>query len=132
MLRRLSWLVMAAVVVVALVVGTQTSGEHQTVEARVRSIAATVKCPQCRSQSAADSDTFAAEAIRDEIEQRLELGESADEIRGYFASRYGNDILLNPPSSGIAGLVWVLPVAGLVAALAGITVAFRRWRRWAT
>ena len=28
----------------------------------------------------------------------------------------------------VGGLVWVLPVAGLVAALAGLVVAFRRWR----
>jgi hypothetical protein len=32
------------------------------------------------------------------------------------------------PSSGVAGLVWVLPVAGLVLAIAILVVAFRRWR----
>ena len=57
-------------------------------------------------------------------------GQSDGEIRAYFAEKLGEDLILRPPSSGIAGLVWVLPVAGLVAAGAAIAFAFVRWRRW--
>ena len=38
-------------------------------------------------------------------------------------------MLLVPRAEGIGAAVWVLPVAVLVAAVAGLVLAFRRWRR---
>jgi cytochrome c-type biogenesis protein CcmH/NrfF len=35
---------------------------------------------------------------------------------------------LIPRSTGLDALVWALPVAVAVAAIAGLTMAFRRWR----
>jgi len=95
-------------------------------------ISETIKCPTCRSQSTADSDAPASQEIRAEILRRIDDGQSDEEIRAYFASRFGEQILLTPRSSGAAGLVWILPVVGLVAAAAGLTLAFLRWRRWET
>jgi cytochrome c-type biogenesis protein CcmH/NrfF len=37
--------------------------------------------------------------------------------------------LLVPRATGLDALVWALPVAVLVAALAALTAAFVRWRR---
>jgi cytochrome c-type biogenesis protein CcmH/NrfF len=48
----------------------------------------------------------------------------------FYAGKFGEDILLRPKSSGIGGLVWVLPVVGLVAAAGFLGFAFWRWRRW--
>jgi cytochrome c-type biogenesis protein CcmH/NrfF len=127
-----SWGLMGVVLVAALAIGTFDERATASPEDRMWEIAETVKCPTCRSQSAADSDAPASQAIRAEILRRLESGESADEIRSYFASRYGEQILLTPRSSGAAGLVWILPVVGLVATAAGLTWAFLRWRRWET
>ena len=95
----------------------------------MRSIASEMKCPVCRSQSVADSDVAAARSIRTEISRRIDLGEGDDEIRDAIASTYGDDLQLTPSRNGFAGLVWILPVVGLVLALAGLTAAFARWRR---
>ena len=119
-------LVIAAV---ALVFGALDDGPARATEDTVQDIAATIRCPQCRSQSAADSDASTAQAVRAEIAERVEAGESADEIRAYFASRYGDQILLTPPSDGVGSLVWVLPVAATVVAAGGLGLAFVRWRR---
>lgn len=127
--RRLSWLLAGVVGVAALAVGTLGDGPARATEDRVNDIAATIRCPQCRSQSAGDSDAATARAVRAEIAERVEAGDSADEIRAYFASRYGAQILLTPPADGIGSLVWVLPVAALVAGAAGLAFAFARWRR---
>lgn len=128
MTRRLSWVALGIVVIAALVVGTRPEGA-KTDEERAQDIAESIACPACNGQSVASSDAIASQNIRTEIERRVADGERDDEIRSAFAARFGDDILLNPPRSGAAGLVWVIPVVGVVAAGAGLTVAFRRWRR---
>ena len=127
--RRWSWLVIAALVLVSLVRAGISDGSPRTDEERVRGIAATIKCPTCRSQSVAGSDSAAARAIRSEIARRVDDGESADEIREAIAGTYGDDVLLTPGRTGLEGTVWVLPVIALVLGLAGISAAFARWRR---
>jgi cytochrome c-type biogenesis protein CcmH len=125
---RIPWLVMALVLAGALVIGAQQRSGPPTESQRVRHIASEVRCPTCRNQSAAESDAAAAKAVRDEIRRRVRTGESDGEIVAFLVSRYGRDILLKPESSGVAGLVWALPVAAVVVALAAMAAAFRRWR----
>ena len=127
--RWLPWAVMGAVLAVALGFGL-TRNAPRTEAERVRAFSETVRCPQCRSQSVADSDSPLASTIREDISRRFAEGQSEDEVRAYLRGRYGEDVLLNPSGSGIGSLVWVLPVAALVLAFAGVAFAFRRWRRW--
>ena len=75
---RWGWLLVAALVAVSLVRAGVSDGSPRTAEERSRSIASTIKCPTCRSQSVAGSDSAAARAIRGEIARRVDAGESAD------------------------------------------------------
>jgi cytochrome c-type biogenesis protein CcmH len=127
--RLVSWVAIAIIAVGSLAYGTIDGRPSDDTADRVHAIASTIRCPQCRSQSAADSDASTAKAVRTEIAERVEAGQSASEIRAYFASRYGDEILLTPPASGLGSLVWVLPVAAFVSAAGGLALAFRRWRR---
>ena len=126
--RWLPWFALAAVLIVALVFGTTRQHHAHDLESRVRGIAAQVKCPTCEGLSAAESDAAASTAIRDEIRKRLQQGENERQIKAFLVSRYGKDILLKPPASGLSSLVWFLPVAAFICALGGLAVAFRRWR----
>lgn len=128
--RRVGWLVMAAVAVVALSIGAFAGGGGPRTSAeRVDAIAKTIKCPSCRSESVFESRAASAENLRAEIARHVAEGKlSDDQIRRVVVAPFGNDLLLTPPSSGVAGLVWVLPVAAFVCAVAGLVVAFRRWR----
>lgn len=126
--RRWPWVVLVALLVAGLVVAAIGESGPSTSAERARSIAETIKCPTCQGQSVADSNATAARSIRTEIARRIEEGQTDDEIRGYIASLYGDEALLTPPSSGVAGLVWFLPVALFVAAVAGLFAAFRSWR----
>ena len=128
MRRWLPWLALAVVVVVALAVGATGSEGGDSDAARAGRLAKQVRCPTCRGLSAAESDAKAAQAVRTEIRNRVEAGESDEQIRAYLASRYGDDILLRPEGSGLASLVWALPVAALVCGAAGLAFAFRRWK----
>lgn len=127
-MKRVSWVVMAAVLLGALVAGASTDSGPRTNAERVRAIGETIKCPTCRSQSVAESDAPAAKGIRLEIARRVDAGQTDAEIRDYISGQFGEDLLLTPSRSGLTGLVWGLPVAALVLALAGLAVAFARWR----
>jgi cytochrome c-type biogenesis protein CcmH len=129
MALRLSYGLMALVLVGALVLGARSDGSTDLND-RAQALEQTIKCPTCRGQSVAESDAPASKAIRTEIVRRIGEGQSDREIRDYFAAKYGEDILLRPTSSGLAGLVWVLPIAVIVVAGSGLGFAFWRWRRW--
>lgn len=130
MSRRLMWVVLALVVAAGLVVGAQDSGAR-TPDQRLQAIASEVRCPRCAGQSVATSDAVAATAIRDQIRADIAAGRTDDAIRNRLVSAYGDDILLNPARSGFAGLVWVVPVAAVIAAFGGLALAFRRWEKQA-
>jgi cytochrome c-type biogenesis protein CcmH len=128
---KISYALMAIVLATVLIAGTR-SGATPTAAQRALSLEQSIKCPVCRGQSVAESDSEASKAIRTEVERRIAAGQSDTEIRAYFAQTLGDDILLRPPSSGWGGLIWVIPIAGLVVATAGIGYAFWRWRTWST
>ncbi|HMK11434.1 MAG TPA: cytochrome c-type biogenesis protein [Acidimicrobiales bacterium] len=125
--NHLAWIVMIPVLLVALFIGVTGSRGPRTNTDRVNAIAAEFKCPTCRSESVETSNAQTARIIRADIARRVEQGQTDDEIRAYLISRYGQELLLTPASTGASSLVWILPVVALVAAIAGLAVAFRRW-----
>jgi cytochrome c-type biogenesis protein CcmH len=126
--RLLGWVAMAAVLVAALAIGVTHDGGPRTPEERARNLAETVACPTCDGQSVAESDAAASRGIRTLIAERIDQGASDDAIRDELVATWGESILLTPDSSGVGGLVWVLPVVALVLALAGMGYVFWRWR----
>ena len=128
--RTLSYVAMATVAAALLAVAALDQGGARTDEERAQAIAETIQCPACSGQSVAGSNASSAQAIRAEIAERVADGETDDEIRAYFASRYGEQILLTPPSSGAGAVVWVAPVVALAVASLALVLAFRRWQRW--
>ena len=127
-MRRFSWVAMGVVLLVALAAGLRPDDTPRTQEERIFAVAEEYKCPTCRSQSVADSEAPSAKAIRAEIARRLEAGQSEQEIRDYLVGRFGPEIELTPSSSGVAGLVWVIPVVAVALGAGGLFLAFRRWR----
>jgi cytochrome c-type biogenesis protein CcmH len=127
---RAAWVALALVVLVAVVIAvTSGGGNAQTAAGRADAIAHGVRCPTCRGQSVAESAAPAAQAIRLEIRRRVDNGQSRQQIEDYLQTRYGSDILLTPPRSGIGGLVWVLPVVAIVVAGGALALALQRWSR---
>jgi cytochrome c-type biogenesis protein CcmH len=114
---------------VALLIGVTGTRPPRTAEDRARALAESVACPVCDGQSVAESDSEAAKGIRNQITTRISEGETDAQIRDDLAAAYGEHILLTPGRTGVASLVWTLPVVALIAALAGLVLTFRRWRR---
>ena len=126
--RLLPWVGLAAVVASVLAIVLWPSGEPSDA-ARARALAEEFRCPECQGLSAADSSAPTARAIRADIRDRIEAGESDEEIRRAMVDRFGESILLKPEGGGLGLLVWGLPVAALILGAGGLALALRRWRR---
>lgn len=125
---RWPWLILVALLGAGLVVSVVGDRGPGTTAERARALSETIECPTCDGQSVADSSSAVARNIRTEVARRIEAGESDEEIRDYIGGLYGEERLLTPSRSGVAGLVWFLPVALFVLAIGGLAAAFRRWR----
>ena len=123
----LPWIAMAVVVVAVLAVGTLGGGEPSA-EERARALEETIRCPQCASQSVANSETPSAKGVKVVIRERIEKGNTDEEIRDFIASRYGRDVLLDPSGRGFGALVWALPVVVALVAVGGLVYRFGDWR----
>lgn len=123
------WSLLGVVVVTALAVGSIGVSTPPTAAERVLTLTRSIACPQCAGQSVAESDVAVSREVRRDIAQRVEQGQTDQEILAYYASDtvFGPDALLNPPTEGVGSLVWVLPVVVLIGASVALGLAFRSW-----
>lgn len=98
-------------------------------EARTSAVAATLRCPVCQGESIQDSPSQLAQQMRAVVRDRLRAGESPDQVRAYFVSRYGEWILLEPKMTGLNVVLYVLPVLLVVGGLGLVVFLVRRWTR---
>lgn len=125
---KLSWVALATVLVVALVIGSSSRPGPQTVSQRIDRIAREVRCPSCSGLSVAESDAPTAVAVRQLITDRVKAGRSDQNIESELVRSYGSGILLRPPATGVSAVVWAVPAGAGVAAVVALVVVFRRRR----
>ena len=93
-------------------------------ETRAREISAGLRCLVCQNQSIDDSNAPLARDLRILVRDRLEAGDSDEEVRDYLVARYGDFILLRPRFAASTLLLWLTPV--LVLAGGGILLFYVR------
>jgi len=98
-------------------------------EARTSAVAATLRCPVCQGESIQDSPSELAQQMRAVVRERLRAGESPEEIKAYFASRYGEWILLEPKMTGLNIVLYILPVVLVIGGLILVVALVRKWTR---
>jgi cytochrome c-type biogenesis protein CcmH len=96
-------------------------------EARTAAIASTLRCPVCQGESIQDSPSELAQQMRAVVRGRLQAGDTPEEVKAYFVSKYGEWILLEPTMTGLNILLYVIPVLLVVGGLALVAVLVRRW-----
>jgi cytochrome c-type biogenesis protein CcmH len=123
------WLLMLLVAIVFLAVGATRSSGPQTQSDRVDDLTRRIACPVCDGESVFESQNSSSRSIRTEVDALVRENElSDDDILERINRNFEGELLLVPRSTGLDALVWILPVVGFVAGLAGLTVAFRRWK----
>nr|WP_237687981.1 cytochrome c-type biogenesis protein [Sneathiella sedimenti] len=78
-------------------------------EARALEISAEIRCLVCQNQSILDSNAELAKDLRQIVRERIALGESDEEVRGFLVDRYGDWVLLNPPFKISTVFLWLGP-----------------------
>ena len=96
-------------------------------EAQTTAVASTLRCPVCQGESIQDSPSDLARQMRAVVRDKLRSGETPAEVKAYFASKYGEWILLEPTMTGLNILLYVIPVLLVVGGLALVAVLVRRW-----
>lgn len=117
LVRRAAQLVLAAMLLVAVGAGLWRAHANtdRSLAARVDTVTSGLRCPTCSGQSVADSESDLARQMRAVTAQQLAAGRTPDQVRAYFVERYGNQVLLDPPLSGLGLAARLAPFALLVA-----------------
>lgn len=89
----------------------------ETLSPEALSIANQLNCPVCEGLSVRDSTSQLSGQMRQEIQKRLDQGQSRQQIINYFVSVYGVSILRDPPKQGFILTLWWGPVIGLIVAI---------------
>lgn len=68
-----------------------------------------------------------ADNMKADIQQRIDDGQSKDQILGSYVDRYGEVILAAPPKEGFNLSAWVLPFVAIGGAAFLMYVLLKRW-----
>jgi len=101
--------------------------EETALDDQVREIAKTLRCAICQTENIWESQSVLAAQMRQIIRDRLQQGESPEQIKAYFLSRYGDYILMKPRARGWNWLIWAGPFVLLL--LGGLLLS-RTLSRW--
>jgi len=115
----------AALAIIVMVFGLLPDAAEAGPEVREQHLSERIACPWCHGQSLAESDSQVARDLVVILREKIDEGWSDDQIYAFFASSYGDQVLLEPPLTGWGIALWLLPVAALGA---GGWVIWRRQR----
>ena len=123
-----AWIAMAASTASA----QQTVSNDPVLEAKVAEVSAVLRCPVCQGLSLNDSPSELSQQMRQLVREKLAAGESPEEIKAYFVSKYGEWVLLEPKPKGMNLVVYLAPFILLLGGGGLIVVMVRKWSRQQT
>lgn len=121
---------MLLLALIVAVIPAVTLAAVETLSPQTLEIANSLNCPICEGESVRDSHSQLAQQMRQVIQEKVDAGESRDQIMNYFVDRYGVGILRDPPKSGFVLTLWWVPVAAVAigALILGTFMAQKRGR----
>ena len=100
---------------------------NPALEQRARSLSQQLRCLVCRNESIDESNADLARDLRVLVRERLEAGDSDQEVMDFVVTRYGEYVLLKPDMTGANWLLWASGPLTLLFAF-GVVVSFSRRR----
>ncbi len=124
-------LIVAAIVILLAISWTFMLLRNQsskTLDQRVYEVASQLKCPICEGESVANSPSGLAQEMRGVIRQKLQEGQSEQQIIQYFETRYPG-IVWSPPWQGFSLLAWLVPIVLLLGGTIVVFTVMLDWRK---
>lgn len=110
----------------ALAVNPSEVLKDPVLESRAREVSQYLRCLVCQNQSIDDSDADLAKDLRLLVRERIQAGDSNDQVIDYVVSRYGDFVLLKPPFKASTVLLWMGPPIALIIGILALILFFRR------
>ena len=110
----------------ALAVQPDEMLKDPALEARARELSSQLRCMVCQNQSIDDSDATLARDLRILLRERIAAGDSDAAVVDFLVARYGEFILLKPRFNPHTLILWLAPVAALIAGAFVVLGLFRR------
>ncbi len=109
--------------------GTLTDAQKNdpVLDAATSAVAATLRCPVCQGVAIQDSPSELAQQMRMVVKEQLAAGKTADEVKAYFVSKYGEWILLEPQAHGFNIVIYALPVLLVLGGAVFLVFIVRKW-----
>jgi cytochrome c-type biogenesis protein CcmH len=97
-------------------------------ETRARNLSRELRCMVCQNQSIDDSEAPLAHDLRVLVRERLQAGDSDQQVLNFLVARYGEFVLLRPQFAWHTAALWGLPPAALLFGIVAIVLVVRRRR----
>ncbi len=111
----------------ALFVATPARAQGPNLDDETNRIAKTLYCPVCPNTPLDVCSTQACAQWRALIKEKLQQGQTEQQIRDYFVQQYGEVVLGAPPAQGFNWLAYILPAIGILLGAAIAWVTLRQW-----
>lgn len=98
-------------------------------EKRVMDLSAHLRCLVCQNQTIADSNAELAIDLRNQVREKLQQGQSEQEILDYMVKRYGEFVLFSPLMKSSTWLLWFGPLLLLALGLGALTINLHKRRK---
>ncbi len=95
-------------------------------ELRYQSLTEELRCLVCQNQNIADSHAELAQDLRRKVYEKLNAGDSNDQIIDYMTERYGDFVLYRPPFNLKTVILWLAPVLTLLIGGIGFWALLKR------
>ena len=99
---------------------------ESALERHVAALTQDLRCLVCQNQTIADSQAPLAIDLKNQVREKIEQGQTDQQIRDYMVQRYGEFVLYRPPVKATTVALWFGPGALL---LLGLVMLFRHLAR---
>ena len=105
-LQKVIFILLISICTTVIAVEPHERLENPLLEERARQISKDLKCLVCQNESIDESDAALARDLRVLVRERLQLGDSNDEVLQFVVDRYGEFALLRPRIDGVNYILW--------------------------
>ena len=105
-LRKVIFILLTSICTTVIAVEPHELLENPLLEERARQISKDLRCLVCQNESIDESDAALARDLRVLVRERLQLGDSNDEVLQFVVDRYGEFALLRPRIDGVNYILW--------------------------